>query len=134
MKILDLITPKREIGNIGENAAVKLLKRSGYKILERNFVALGHEIDIIAQNREHTVFCEVKTRTIGRESAKEPRPASAVTKEKQRKIISTAKFYNARKNLNRRLRFDVIEILLDENKKVKEQNHLIGAFDYDTAH
>ena len=134
MKILELITPKREIGNIGENAAVKLLKRSGYKILERNFVALGHEIDIIAQNREHTVFCEVKTRTIGRESAKEPRPASAVTKEKQRKIISTAKFYNARKNLNRRLRFDVIEILLDENKKVKEQNHLIGAFDYDTAH
>ena len=134
MKILELITPKIEIGNIGENAAVKLLKRSGYKILERNFVALGHEIDIIAQDREHTVFCEVKTRTIGRESAKEPRPASAVTKEKQRKIISTAKFYNAHKNLNRRLRFDVIEILLDENKKVKEQNHLIGAFDYDTAH
>ena len=119
MKILELLTEKRKIGNKGEKAAEKLLKKSGYKILERNYVAEGHEIDIIACDREHTVFCEVKTRTLGRENPCEPRPASAVTPEKQRKIISTAKYYNSIKNCGRKMRFDVIEIFLDEEKNVK---------------
>lgn len=134
MKILELLTPKREIGNIGERAAAKLLKRSGYRILEKNFVALGYEIDIIAADREHTVFCEVKTRTLGKESEKELRPASAVTPKKQKKIMSAAKFYNASRNLEKKMRFDVIEIWLDEDKKVKKESHLIAAFNYDTAH
>ena len=134
MKILELLTEKRKIGNVGEKAAKKFLKRSGYKILEMNYVAIGHEIDIIAADREHTVFCEVKTRTIGKESPKEPRPASSVTPEKQRKIISVAKFYNGNKNPGRRMRFDIIEVLVDDTKRVKKINHLIGAFNYNTAH
>ncbi|MBR5139723.1 MAG: YraN family protein [Clostridia bacterium] len=134
MKILELLTPKREIGNIGERAAAKLLRRSGYRILERNYVALGYEIDIIARDRDHTVFCEVKTRTIGKENAKEPRPASSVTPEKQKKILSVASYYNTVNNLTRKMRFDVIEIWLDEDKIVKKESHLVGAFNYDTAH
>ena len=133
MKILKILTEKREIGNIGERAAAKLLKKSGYKILERNYVALGYEIDIIACDREHTVFCEVKTRTLGKENPIEPRPASSVTPEKQRKIISVAKYYNANKNQGRKMRFDVIEVFLDEKKNIKKQNHLIGAFNLNTA-
>lgn len=133
MKILEILTEKRKVGNVGERAAEKLLKKSGYKILERNYVALGYEIDIIAFDREHTVYCEVKTRTLGKENPREPRPASAVTPEKQRKIISAAKYYNANKNLSRKMRFDIIEVFVDERKKVKNANHLIGAFNYDTA-
>ena len=133
MKILELLTEKRKIGNVGEKAARKLLKKTGYKILEHNYVALGYEIDIIAADREHTVFCEVKTRTLGKENLCEPRPASSVTPEKQKKIISVAKFYNSNKMLGRKLRFDVIEVFVDENKKVKKVSHLIGAFNYDTA-
>ena len=133
MKILEILTEKRKVGNVGERAAEKLLKKSGYKILERNYVALGYEIDIIAFDREHTVYCEVKTRTLGKENPREPRPASAVTPEKQRKIISAAKCYNTNKNLSRKMRFDVIEVFIDEKKSVKNANHLIGAFNYDTA-
>lgn len=133
MKILEILTEKRKIGNVGERAAAKLLKKSGYKILERNYVALGYEIDIIATDREHTVFCEVKTRTLGKENPKESRPASSVTPDKQRKIISAAKYYNTAKNLGRKMRFDIIEIIVDDSMKVKEERHLIGAFTYDTA-
>ena len=134
MKILEILTVKREIGNIGERAAAKLLKHSGYKILQKNYVALGYEIDIIAKKGEHTVFCEVKTRTLGKESDKEPRPASAVTPDKQKKIISVAKYYSAHENVKTKLRFDVIEIWLNKDKKVKKESHLVGAFNYDTAH
>ena len=47
MKILDILTPNRKKGNIGERAAVRFLRKNGYKILERNYVALGSEIDEI---------------------------------------------------------------------------------------
>ena len=133
MKILELLTERRKIGNVGEKAAAKLLKKSGYKILERNYVSLGYEIDIIAKDREHVVFCEVKTRTIGKENPKESRPAAAVTPEKQRKIISAAKYYNTSINPGRKLRFDVIEVFLDDKKEVVKINHLPSAFNYDTA-
>ena len=134
MKILELLTERRKIGNAGELAAKKFLKKSGYKVLKTNYVALGHEIDIIAADKEHTVFCEVKTRTIGHENPKEPRPASSVTPEKQRKIIAAAKFYNGNKFSGRRMRFDIIEVFVDETKAVKKINHLPGAFNYDSSH
>ena len=133
MKILEILTERRKIGNVGEKAAKKFLKKAGYKILKTNYVALGYEIDIIASDKEHTVFCEVKTRTLGHENPKEPRPASSVTPEKQRKIISVAKFYNGSKNSGRKLRFDIIEVFVDEAKTVKRINHLPSAFNYDTA-
>ena len=52
-----------EIGRYGEDMAAKLLRKKGYKILERNFRAGHNEIDIIAQNKDYTVFVEVKTRS-----------------------------------------------------------------------
>ena len=134
MKILEILTHRRIVGNIGERAAKKFLKRSGYKILKTNYIAVGYEIDIIAADREHTVFCEVKTRTVGHGSLKEPRPACAVTPDKQRKIITAAKFYNGNNFSGRKMRFDVIEVLIESDGSVKDINHLIGAFNYDTAH
>lgn len=133
MKILELLTEKRRTGNVGEAAAAKFLKKQGYKILERNYEALGYEIDIIAKNNEFTVYCEVKTRTLGHENQKEPRPASAVTPEKQRKILAVAKYYNANKNLSRKMRFDIVEVLLDEKRRVKSISLLEGAFNLNTA-
>ena len=134
MKILDILTKKRIIGNTGEEAAVRLLKKKGYKILERNYVALGHEIDIIAQNKEYVIFVEVKTRTIGHENPKEPRPASAVTPKKQRSIIKTASFYFAYSQKNRHARFDVIEVYLADSGEVAKILHLENTFNKNTAY
>ena len=134
MNILKVLTEKRRTGNVGEDAAARLLRKHGYRILERNYAELGAEIDIIAKNREYYVFVEVKTRTLGHQSPKEPRPASSVTPEKQRKIITVAKWYLGTLPRGRKIRFDVIEVYLDEEKKVQRIMHLENAFNYDTAH
>ena len=134
MKILELLTSKRALGNRGEQEACRYLKKHGYKILRRNFVAEGAEIDIVAECTEATVFVEVKARTLERQSEKEPRPASAVTPQKQRKILKTAKFFP--KNPDKMMRFDVIEVIysIQDAKRPLKINHLISAFNYDSAY
>lgn len=134
MRILEVLTEKREIGNVGERAAARLLRKKGYKILKKNYTAVGYEIDVIAQNREVCAFIEVKTRTLGKENPKEVRPAASVTPEKQRKIISAAKYFLGTYHQKRRVRFDVVEVYLDEKKKVQKILHLESAFNYNTAH
>ena len=137
MKILEILTPKRKLGNFGEDAAAKFLKRNGYKILERNYVAEYGEIDIIAKNRECLTFVEVKTRTENKKSQREPRPASAVTPEKQQKIINAAWEYVQHCGKHKKLmRFDVIEVYTadeDGNNKVCEIKHLTNAFNFNSA-
>ena len=134
MKILEILTPKRLIGNIGERAAARLLRKGGYKILQKNYAAFDAEIDIIAIKDGTVAFVEVKTRTLGHEDAREARPASAVNPEKQRKIIKCSKaFMSVNYQIKAKMRFDIIEVFLDENKKVAEIKHLISAFNYNTA-
>lgn len=133
MNILKVLTEKRRTGNIGEDAAAKFLRKHGYRLLERNYTELGAEIDIIARNREYYVFIEVKTRTLGHQSPKEPRPASSVNAEKQRKIITVAKWYLGTVPKGRKIRFDIIEVYLNEEKKVQKIMHLENAFNYNTS-
>lgn len=137
MKILEIDTFRRRIGNLGERLAARYLRRHGYKILEKNFVADGNEIDIIAKKDNTVAFVEVKTRTVGAENPLEPRPASSVTKEKQQKIIKVASAYRRQYSSDCRARFDIIEVYLEKTKtgrKTKEIKHLIGAFDLNTAY
>lgn len=137
MNILKILTPKRKLGNMGEDAACKYLKKNGYKILERNYVAFNKEIDIIARNGDITAFIEVKTRSVGKPNPNEPRPASAVTPRKQRDIIKAAKCYIATARPNGRIRFDVIEIYAkgDGNRMYAEKiNHITSAFNYNTSY
>ena len=129
MNILKVLTKQRKIGDIGEAAAAKHLKKNGYKILERNYVAAGAEIDIIAENREYTVFAEVKTRTYAPGGTnKESRPAAAVNYEKQSTIIKVAKCYLAYNKKDKRVRFDILEIYLDKDGKIAKINHIENAF------
>ena len=132
MNILKIKTEKRTLGNFGEAAAAKFLRRAGYKILERNYVSDEGEIDIICCDKKVMAFVEVKTRTVGKESPLEPRPASAVTKEKQRKLARCAAFYGAYYGRGYQLRLDVIEVLVEDSggrRKISEIKHLVGAFD-----
>ena len=136
MKILDILTPKKRIGNFGEREAVKLLSKSGYRILEKNYTALGAEIDVIARKENVTAFIEVKTRSVKHLGYKEARPASSVTPEKQRKIIKAAKYYISHHQSDTRLRLDVIEVYLEDSGrlKVKEIKHIENAFDLNSAY
>jgi putative endonuclease len=123
-------------GNFGEGEAAKLLKKKGYKILAKNHVEGNGEIDIIAADSEFTVFVEVKTRKYSVDNPVEPRAASSVTPEKQRRIIKAAKTYLAYNPTDKKVRFDVIEVYYDTEgakRRVREINHLEGAFDLNTA-
>ena len=93
-------------GQCGEDAAVALLKKKGYKIVERNYSNKLGEIDIIAKNKEDLIFVEVKTR----KSEKFGTPAEAVTYYKKQKIVNTAKWYLLTNPTELNIRFDVIEV------------------------
>ena len=83
-----------DIGKKGEKLAANFLKRNGYKILERNLHQSHNEIDIIASNKEYIVFVEVKTRTANKDLfLPYGSPASAVTKEKQKRTVRAATNY-----------------------------------------
>ena len=137
MKILNILTPRRILGNLGEAAACKFLKENGYKILEKNYEGEGAEIDIIAKNKECLIFAEVKTRDVNKIKQKEPRPASAVTRDKQQKIINAAWEYIQHCGKGGRLiRFDIIEVYTEEkngNNNLIEIKHLKNAFNFNSA-
>ena len=131
----------KDIGKAGEHAACRFLKKNGYKILERNYQRSAGkmigEIDIIARKGEQVSFVEVKTRNIKSLGTKQDRPASAVTPEKQRKIIKAAARYVGYGHKNLRKRFDIIEVYVDssgEKNKVTEIRHLENSFNIDTAY
>ncbi|MEA5056876.1 MAG: ribonuclease HII [Anaerotignum propionicum] len=99
-------------GAIGEEMAVKEMRRLGYEILARNYRIQGGEIDIIAKKDTYIIFTEVKYRA-GR---KKGEPCEAVNQRKQEHIIRTAKAYIAEYALDGDFRFDVAEVL-EENGK-----------------
>lgn len=136
MHILKIKTKKRLLGDFGEKAARRHLKRTGHKIIRKNFVADSHEIDIIAEDKETQIFVEVKTRTLGKEHPNEPRPASSVDSKKQRSIIKAARFYTAYNPTPKKKRFDIIEVYVNQNNdkySVAEIKHLKGTFNLNTA-
>lgn len=132
MKILNILTEKRKTGNIGEDAAVKYLRKNHYKIIKRNFVASGYEIDIIAENKDTLAFIEVKTRT-ATEGNISKTPAASVTPEKQRRIIAAVKCYSPYANTQKYIGLDVIEVYLEQNQNVREIKHLKDAFNINTS-
>ena len=100
---------KKELGKRGEDLALRFLKRSGYKIIERNYVCKMGEMDIIAQEKDTLVFVEVKTRT----SMDFGPPQLAVNPTKQMQLSKVAlNFLKEKKREDVKARFDVVAIVL----------------------
>ena len=98
------------IGQRGEETAVKILKKQGYKIIERNFRTKAGEIDIIARDGEYICFVEVKLRKNNDFGA----PADFIDERKRSRIIKTAKYYAVRNNIyDTPMRFDAVLINAD---------------------
>jgi putative endonuclease len=107
---------KRMIGSIGENIAVEFLKRKGYKIVATNIRTPFGELDIIARQKDLTVFVEVKTRTT---SSLGP-PYLSVTKAKELHLVRNALAYLKRRNLvDSYWRIDVVSVKLDHECKLE---------------
>lgn len=115
----------RTAGNIGEAVASEYLKSKGYIILRKNYASVHGEIDIIAQKDDIIAFVEVKMRD-SENIHGFGRPALAVTRQKMKSIIFTAKIYMLNTRSKLIPRFDVIEIY--ESADSYKLKHLESAF------
>ena len=111
-----------DFGKLGEEIAVNYLSDKGYEILERNWRNRHKEIDIIARDGKFLVIVEVKAR----KSDEYGNPDIAVTRQKQRLLISAANAYLFRNRLDIETRFDIISIVFKDGKPVIE--HIEDAF------
>lgn len=104
---------KKIVGNRGEDLACLYLSLNGYKILERNYLIRGGEIDIVAQAKDVLVFVEVKARY----SHQYGLPAEAITPFKIKALLKTAQFYIQKTNWgDRSYRFDLVSIDYSDSK------------------
>lgn len=116
----------QNIGEVGEEYAVKFLIKKKYKILERNYRKRYGEIDIIAENKNYIVFVEVKTRHKDSMAS----AADAVNRQKQIRIIKTASLYLAENETEKFCRFDVCEVYVNaDNLKLVDINYIEAAFE-----
>lgn len=110
-------TEKTELGAKGEQIACKYLNSHGYKILERNWRFSHKEIDIIAQKNSTIHVIEVKTRA----TTFFERPQDAVTKNKQRYLITAINAYIENiPTFDGEIQFDIITILIEPKKEIIE--------------
>ncbi len=115
----------RRLGDRGESVAARYLKRRGYRILMRNYVAAGGEIDLVALQGEQLVFVEVKTRR----SNEINEPYRQVNRHKQHNLTKAAKAYLGHyRGRPPRARFDVLSIVWPEQGE-PQITHLINAFE-----
>lgn len=112
----------RNVGNNGEQEAVKYLQSLGYKILETNYYTHFGEIDIIARDSEYLCFIEVKYRN----KITDGYPEDAVDIRKAKKISRSALQYLNMCSMpdTTPCRFDVVTILGGEINLYK------NAFDF----
>ncbi len=112
-----------EKGVLGERIAREVLEREGLRVLSTNYRSAGAEVDIVAEEGEVLVFCEVKYRR----SDQYGPPELAVTPRKQARVRRAALAYLAQKGIeDRSCRFDVLA--LQETGSRLEVRHWRNAF------
>ena len=116
----------RTLGERGERAAVKFLRRAGYVIVAHSIRDKAGELDIVAVQGRTIVFVEVKTRT----SHLAGQPIEAVDEDKQRRLTRLALRYLKRHDLlEKRWRFDVIAVTWPPDARRPVIEHFCSAFE-----
>lgn len=101
--------PHLQRGLAGEELAGEYLQQHGLQLVTRNYRCKLGEIDLIMQERDHTlVFVEVRYRQNNSHGGS----AASVTINKQQKLIRTALYYLQNTKLLNKVacRFDVLAI------------------------
>lgn len=113
-----------ELGKLGEAMAVEFLQKSGYQILETNWVFQKAEIDIIARKANVLAIVEVKTRS----STDFGLPQDFVKPKKIQLLVKAVNAYVEVNDLDVSVRFDIVAISKSANQFTIE--HLQDAFFY----
>ena len=115
----------KEIGNYCENLAKEYLLKNKYHILDCNFRNFLGEIDIICSQDTLLIIVEVK----GRYNYDYGLPKESINISKQKSIIKVTNSYIYYKKLiNINIRFDVIEVYLNQQTALFKINHITDAF------
>lgn len=114
------------IGILGEQEAANILKKKGYRVIEKNW-RMGHlEVDLIAENKKEIIFVEVKARTT---TFGNKMPEEYVDTLKRKRIIAAANAYIKYRQIEKNPRFDVIGILIEpRTNNITYSNHIENAF------
>jgi putative endonuclease len=120
------MVPEKSLGQRGEAAAARFLKRLGYKIVARGDRSVGGELDLVAVDGRTVVFVEVKTRR----SQDPGSPAEAVDGVKQRRLTRAAGVFLKRHGLlDYPARFDVVAVTWPDNRRRPQIEHFQNAFE-----
>lgn len=111
-----------QLGQKGEEIAVKHLLSLDYDIIERNWRYSRTEIDIIAIHRGLYIFVEVKTRS----QTKYGTPEDIISEDKMNRMAVAAEEYLMQNEIESEIRFDIISIIIRDNKQ--ELKHIEDAF------
>lgn len=106
-------------GRKGERAAVRFLKKSGYRILDRNWKFGRYELDIVAQQENCVVFVEVK----GRQSHSLQTGYDAVDRHKKEALQMAIRAYMQHHRNIYHYRLDILAIDWDEKGKFLSIHH-----------
>ena len=113
-------------GAWGEALAAEYLRKKRFAVVAAGYHCRFGEIDLIAQDKKHLIFVEVKLR----KSADFAAAMEYVDRRKQDKIRITASMYLSQNPTKLQPRFDVIEIYAPEGTRTAnpEIRHLEDAF------
>jgi putative endonuclease len=122
-------SPSHAFGQSAEDMAEQMLRKKGYRILERNFRVAGGELDLIADDQGILVFIEVKARR-GQHFGGAP---YAITTRKKQQIIKLASCYLSQRDLiNQNCRFDAI-LVVGTNEHPPQVTHIEQAFEVSSS-
>ncbi|MFP5528306.1 YraN family protein [Peptococcus simiae] len=110
---------RQDFGQAAEEAAVRLLKKKGHKIIRRNYAIRDGELDIISRRQDTLVFTEVRARKYGAMV----RPEETVDRRKQAKIRHTAQAWLLAHPCDDACRFDVIACYEEADGRLRLEHY-----------
>lgn len=109
---------RKKLGSAGEEMALKFLLAKGYRLIEKNLRLKVGEIDLLMQDNQTLVICEVKTQSNSLSNL----PQEKVDFFKQKKLRLLAKslsqFFP-----NRLMRIDVVAV----DESLGKIDHIVNA-------
>ncbi len=117
---------KKKIGQKGEAAAKNYLENKGMVLVKENWRCKMGEVDLIMREKEALIFVEVRLRRKTIYGA----GYETVARDKIRKLVNTARYYQQKEDYWGDIRFDVVSIEVDEDKGFALE-HIKDAFSAD---
>ena len=115
----------RFLGDRGERAAARYLRRRGFRVLLRGYRTTRGEIDLIARDGSTLVFVEVKSRA-ARRARRGRHPGETAM---PRLTLAALQFLKENGLLEHPSRFDVVAIVWPDGQRKPTIEHIPNAFD-----